>query len=295
MNTSVVEHLTLTANGLQFYAAAAGPRDAPLVVLLHGFPEFSYGWRHQLSALAAAGLRVVAPDQRGYGHSAKPKGRRAYRIDALASDAIALAEALGRKRFSVVGHDWGGIVAWHLASQHPEHLERLAIINAPHLGVTLSHTLQHPGQLLKSAYVAWFQLPALPELALASADFALLAGALERSSRPGTFSAEELSVYRQAWAKKGALTAMLNWYRALPLAGQREAKRVTVPTRVIWGDQDSALDASLAEESLALCDDGEAFHLPDATHWVHHEEPGKVNDLLGSFFSGRAPKSVVPA
>jgi pimeloyl-ACP methyl ester carboxylesterase len=278
-----VEHLHFEANGLRFYAAASGPEDAPLVLLLHGFPEFSYAWRHQLAPLAAAGLRVVAPDQRGYGHSDKPPGRAAYRIDALADDAIAIAQAVGRERFCVVGHDWGGIVAWHLASQCAAHIERLAILNAPHAAAMRTHLMWSPTQALKSSYVAAFQLPLLPELALGATDHALLAAALTQSSRAGTFGAEELKVYRQAWSKDGALTAMLNWYRALLLPGQPAPARVTVPTLILWGDRDSALEAALAEKSLAQCDHGEVVHFPQATHWLQHEEPEQVNRLLIEF------------
>src|SRR5689334_2244099 len=149
-------HGEAPVNGVRLHYVEAG--RGPLVLLLHGFPEFWYGWRHQLPALGEAGWRVVAPDQRGYGLSAKPKGVRSFALDVLADDVIALAAALGRRRFTLVGHDWGGIVAWHVATRHPEHLEGLAILNAPHLGVAGWHALQHPMQLVRSSYVGFFQL-----------------------------------------------------------------------------------------------------------------------------------------
>jgi epoxide hydrolase 4 len=285
IESAVVEHLQIDANGLNFYAAAAGPPDGPLVFLLHGFPEFSFGWRHQLAPLAAAGLRVVAPDQRGYGFSDKPAGLSAYKLETLAADIVAMASALGRDRFSVVGHDWGGIVAWHLASDLSDCVERVAIINAPNLDVALHHALRSPSQLLKSSYVGMFQLPWIPELALTTWNCALLTSALQWSSKPGTFSPSDMSVYREAWTKDGAMTAMLNWYRALPLTPQRKPKRIAIPALVIWGDMDGALDMSLAEESAALCDAGQTIHIPDATHWVHHEEVRQVNELLLAFFA----------
>jgi len=278
-----IEHLELEANGLRFHALASGPKDGPLVLLLHGFPEFSYGWRHQLRALGAAGLRAVAPDQRGYGRSDKPAGIRSYEIDRLAMDVVALAHALDHDRFRLVGHDWGGIVAWHLASNQPQALERLVILNAPHLGIVGRHALQHPLQLLKSSYVGFFQLPLVPELALTSWDCALLVSALERSSRPGTFTPDELKVYRAAWSEDGAMTTMLNWYRALALGTAREPQRIGLPVRVLWGDRDTALEPSLAEASLALCDDGEVFHFADATHWLQHEKIDDVNQHLVDF------------
>ena len=277
-----VEHLDLEADGLHFHALATGPKKGPLVLLLHGFPEFSYGWRHQLPALGRAGLRAVAPDQRGYGRSDKPAGIRAYEIDRLALDVVALARALGHERFMLVGHDWGGIVAWHLASTQPEVLDRLAILNAPHLGVVGRHALQHPLQLLKSTYVGFFQLPLVPEFALTAWDCALLVSALERSSRPGTFTPDELKVYRAAWSENGAMTTMLNWYRALVLGTARE-QRIALPVRILWGDRDTALEPSLAEASLALCDDGEVFHFADATHWLQHEKVDEVNRHLVDF------------
>ena len=145
--------------------------------------------------------------------------------------------------------------------------------------------LRHPVQLLKSYYVALFQMPYLPEWAMAASDFALLSGALRTTSRPGTFPDDALAVYRQAWAKDGALTSMLAWYRALPWRRTRPPKRITTPTLVIWGDRDTALDASLAEDSAALCDDVRIQHIADATHWLHHEEPTQVDGLLRSFLA----------
>ena len=278
-----VEHLQIAVHGQSLYAAAAGPEDGPLVVLLHGFPEISYGWRHQIGPLAAAGLRVVAVDQRGYGHSSKPRGRHAYRLDTLAADVVGVARWFGRKRFALVGHDWGGIVAWHVAAAEDSPVDRLAILNAPRLDGFASYLSRHPLQAVMSSYVAGFQLPVLPELTLRANGFALLQAALEANARPGTFSAEELAVYRTAWAMPGALTTMLNWYRALPLAPRGEEARVRAPTLVVWGDRDSALQAGLAEASAAACDDVEVVHVADAGHWIQHEEHERVNELLLSF------------
>ena len=189
----MIEQSRVAANGQTFHVVTAGPLDGPPVVLLHGFPELSWGWRHQIEPLAARGFRVVAPDQRGYGLSSKPAGVRAYRIDTLAADVVALAQALGHRRFSLVGHDWGGIVAWRVASDHADHVGRLAIINAPNLDVALPHALRHPGQLLKSAYVAFFQIPLLPESVLATNEFTLLERALTGSARPETFTPDKVN------------------------------------------------------------------------------------------------------
>lgn len=280
-----IEARSIIANGLDFYVASAGPIDGPMVMLLHGFPEFSYGWRHQIGALAAAGFRVIVPDQRGYGRSGKPHDVAAYKLPTLASDVVGIADQLGIRTFSLVGHDWGGIVAWRVASDYPGRLEKLAIINAPNLDVALSHILKSPLQLLKSYYVALFQIPCLPEWSLAALDFKMLTGALQASSRPGTFSADELAVYKDAWSQPRALTSMLDWYRALPSQERRKAARIKTPALVIWGDRDTALDPSLAEDNAALCDSSHVHHFADATHWIHHEHPERVNDLLVGFLT----------
>ncbi len=278
------QELRLAANGLTFHAVASGPAEAPMVILLHGFPEFWYGWRHQIGPLAAAGFRVVAPDQRGYNLSDKPAGIAAYRLDRLGEDVLGLAAALGRERFRVVGHDWGAAVAWHLAARHPQHIERAAMLNAPHPAVLRQYLLRHPPQMAKSWYMALFQMPGLPEAILRAADFALLARTLRRTSRPGTFGADDLTPYREAWAQPGALTAMLNWYRALRHdAWGLAVPRIRVPVRVIWGDRDAFLSRGLVEAGAALCDRSDSFHLPTATHWVQHEEADAVNHLLIDF------------
>jgi epoxide hydrolase 4 len=278
------ESLRLAAHGITLHAVTAGPADGPLVILLHGFPEFWYGWRQQIAPLAASGLRVVVPDQRGYNLSDKPAGIAAYRLETLADDVLGLADALGYERFAVVGHDWGAAVAWHVASHSPERLTRAAILNAPHPATLRQYARAHLRQALKSWYVAYFQLPFLPELGLRAGGFRGLRRALQRTSRPGTFTDEDFRHYREAWAQPGALTAMLNWYRALRLAGVLAAPaRVRVPVQVIWGDKDAFLETGLAEASAALCERAEVFHLSDATHWVQHEQPAEVNRLLVEF------------
>lgn len=179
-----IEHLHVNANGLQFYAAAAGPADGQLLMLLHGFPEMSYGWRHQLGALAAAGYRVVAPDQRGYGHSSKPSGIGAYRLDLLAADVVAIARALGHDSARLVGHDWGGLVTWCLATNDAPFVQRAAILNAPHPASLLRYIAGSPTQALKGAYVGFFQLPWLPEAMLRAHGHAGLKNALRATSSP---------------------------------------------------------------------------------------------------------------
>jgi pimeloyl-ACP methyl ester carboxylesterase len=262
----------------------AGPADGPLVVLLHGFPEFWYGWRRQIEPLAAAGFRVLVPDQRGYGESDKPRGARAYNLEALAGDVVGLLDEAGRERATIVGHDWGAAVAWWVAIRHPGCVERLAVLNGPHPAAFRRFLRRSPRQMLRSWYMAFFQLPGLPETALRALAPVLLKRGL--GSRGGAADPDEIARYREAWSRAGALTAMVNWYRALfrhppPVPADL---RVRAPVLVIWGARDRYLGKELAKASLAYCDRGELAGV-DATHWVQHDEPERVNRLLLDFLS----------
>jgi pimeloyl-ACP methyl ester carboxylesterase len=275
------------ANGVRFHVVEAGPESGPPVVLLHGFPELWYGWRKQIGPLAEAGFRVIVPDQRGYNTSDKPVGVPAYRTDTLAADVAGLLDAIGLVRASVVGHDWGAAVAWWLALARPERVSRLGILNVPHPAVMRRHLLSSPRQMLRSWYVFFFQLPGLPERFLARDGFASLARAV-RGGRRGTCTDEDLAVYREAWARPGALTGMVNWYRAaLRSAGQRLPRlRVGVETLVLWGARDRFLGREMAEASAALCDHGRLEFFEKATHWLQHDEADAVNDRLVGFLEG---------
>ena len=270
--------------GLLLHVVEAGDPDGPVVVLLHGFPEFWWGWRHQVAALADAGHRVVVPDLRGYNRSEAPAGVTAYRLDVLVEDVVGLLDAVGAEQVDLVGHDWGAVIAWRLAAQHPERLRRLVIMSGPHPDAFLRSALAHPLQLLRSSYVGLFQLPWLPEAALRASGFALLRRSLRATSRPGTFSEDDLERYAAAWSHPGSLTAMLDYYRALrlprlPLAGPR----VTTPTLVLWGAHDAFLDRRVGETALQQCTDARLVVLEEATHWLHHEQPERVNDEIVGF------------
>lgn len=266
------------------HVAEAGPARGPLLILLHGFPESWAGWRRQIGALAGAGWRVIVPDQRGYGGSDRPEDLSAYHLDRLAGDVVALAEACGAERFCLAGHDWGGLVAWWTASFHPERIERLAILNAPHPGVVGPYMRRHPGQWLRSLYVGLFQMRGWAERWLTAEDGRILRRALANTSRPGTFSPAELDAYSQDWTAPGAMTAMLAWYRALVRLPRRDPPRVRMPTLILWGRRDHALQPGLAEASLRLCDEGRIRWFPKATHWLQHEEAEAVNAALTAFF-----------
>ena len=280
-----LEHHRVPTNGLHLHVVQCGPAAGPLVVLLHGFPEFWYGWRHQIAALAEAGYRVWAPDQRGYNLSDKPRRVRDYTIDTLAADVLGLLDAAGRPTAAVVGHDWGAAVAWHLAAQHPDRIQRVVVLNVPHPQV-FGAALRRPGQLLRSWYTFFFQLPVLPELLTRLRGWWLARQALRRTSRPGTFSDADLLLYQAAWAQPRAMHSMLNWYRAAFRFARRlgQAGRVAVPACIIWGQADAFLKAELARESLAWCDAGQLTYLP-TTHWVQHEAAAEVTDLLLQFLA----------
>ncbi|MFD0938602.1 alpha/beta fold hydrolase [Methylobacterium trifolii] len=268
---------------VSLHVAEAGPADGMPTILLHGFPEFWFGWRCQIGPLAQAGLRLVIPDQRGYNLSDKPDGIAAYHLDRLAADVIALADACGFGRFRLVAHDWGGLVAWWVASHHPERIERLAILNAPHPGIFGAYLRRHPGQMLRSYYVAIFQIPGLPERRLTARNGAVLRKAMAATSRLGSFAEADLDHYAAAWTRPGAMKAMLNWYRALVRLGRGPPPRVAPPTLIVWGRRDLALQPGLAEASLSLCDDGRIVWFDEATHWVQHDEPEAVNAALIAF------------
>jgi pimeloyl-ACP methyl ester carboxylesterase len=280
-----IRHRTIISNGVRLHVVEAGPEDGPLLILLHGFPEFWYGWRRQIGPLAAAGFRVQCPDQRGYNLSGKPRGVSSYNLDRLAGDVVGLIDAAGAAKARVVGHDWGGIVGWWLGIRHPQRLERLALLNIPH-PLVMEHTLWHSSvQRKKSNYIFFFQLPWLPERLFSRNDFAYAEKSLRGSSRPGTFTDEDIARYKEAWSQGQAVRSMLHWYRAALRAKPQRPKtaRVTVPTLLIWGTQDRFLGQEMAPASIDLCDQGRLELIPEATHWVQLEEPARVNRLLVDF------------
>ncbi|MCH7951575.1 alpha/beta hydrolase [Patescibacteria group bacterium] len=283
-----LEHSQIETNGIRLHIVQSGPANGPPVILLHGFPEFWYGWRHQIGPLAAAGYRLLVPDQRGYNRSQKPEGVAAYRAGVLVGDLFGLMQTLDIQRASLVGHDWGAAVAWWAASAHPERFDRLVILNVPHPKV-MARTLRTSWrQQLRSWYIAFFQTPWLPEALLWAGDFAVMKSALQRSGLRHTFSAEELAVYQQAWAQPGALTGMLNWYRAAARHPARISlkRKIQVPTLMIWGARDVALGWEMAQPSIEMCEDGRLVTFETAGHWVQHEQAAQVNRLLLDFLSG---------
>lgn len=273
---------------VRLHYVEAGPGDGPPVVLLHGFPEFWYGWRQQLPALAQAGFHVVAPDMRGYNLSDKPHGRRAYDPYRLADDVAGLIGQLGLDSAHVVGHDWGGAAAYAAAMSHPDVVRRLVVLNSPH-PARMSAALRTVRQLRKSWYLFIYALPALPEWLLARDDFSFAKRSLRAGAR-GAFSDEDLDRYVEAWSQPGALTGMIDYYRAIPLRTPSRAlaamTQIAAPTLVIWGERDPYLGSELAEPEPRWVPDVRVERISDASHWVQHEAPERVNELLIEFLRG---------
>lgn len=294
-DTTAVEELQVPSaestyrevNGVRLHVVTAGNPGDPLVVLLHGFPEFWYGWRKYVGPLVKAGYRVLVPDQRGYNQSDKPDGVRPYRLGELSLDMVELIETEDRETAHVVGHDWGAMVAWDLALRYPDFVGRLCIANVPHPTVFAETLRSNPTQLRKSWYMFYFQLPRVPEWFLEYTDYEFWVAAMVEGSNPNTFSETDIEHYRRAWKQEGAPTAMTNWYRALFRYRDTATRdRVTAPTLVIWGENDQALIPRMAPESVDYCDDGHLERFPDATHWVTHEYPDRVADLLCEHLDG---------
>ncbi|MBW1877966.1 MAG: alpha/beta hydrolase [Deltaproteobacteria bacterium] len=280
-----LESTFVQAGSVRLHVVRAGPRDGRPVLLLHGFPEFWYGWRRQIPALARHGLRVLGPDQRGYNLSDRPRAVAEYRFERLVGDVLALLDAEGLEQVVLVGHDWGAAVAWGVAARAPERVTHLAILNVPHPDVLLRNLRRNPRQLMRSWYVLFFQLPWLPDALLARDRGALLARLLRASSRRGSFTEEDLAHYREAFARPGAVTAMLAWYRAF-LRYRPEAlpSPIRPPTLVLWGARDTALGREMVQPSVERCERGEAVFLERATHWVQHDAADEVNQRLLAFF-----------
>lgn len=279
----------IETNGVKLHVLTDGPENGTPVVLLHGFPEFHYGWRKQVPALVAAGFRVIVPDQRGYNLSSKPKGVSAYHVNTLAKDVIGLLDHFGIQRTRLVGHDWGAVVAWTAALNHPERLEKLAILNVPHPDVMTRFVLENAEQRKKSWYVFFFQIPFFVEWVLRRDNYRNMVRMMIGSGRKSTFSRSDIEEYKKAWSQPGALTAMLNWYRNIfrgslrSIFQRKAARRVSVPTLILWGKNDVALSHEMVQPSVELCDAGSAVFFENATHWVQHDEAEEVNKHLLGF------------
>ena len=274
-----VVHQFISVNGISLHVAQCGDQDEdkPLAILLHGFPEFWGSWRHQISALVDLGYRVWVPDLRGYNTSDAPQKVSEYRMSNIGADVRDLILAANVDSCALMGHDWGAAIAWWVAAEYPEHVDKLIIANVPHPRVFRRHVFTSPRQMCRSWYVFFFQLPWLPEWLLSRKNFSLLGLGVFDTALEETFSEQQRQNYRDVWTRSG-LRSMINYYRAamryqeLPKAGVIE-----VPTLIIWGRRDHVLREEMAGESIELCRNGRLVFIDEATHWVHLDSPERFN------------------
>lgn len=287
------QHQFVETNNIRLHCVTQG--EGELVVLLHGFPEFWYSWRHQIPVLSRH-FKVVVPDLRGYNYSDKPSS--GYDLDTLTQDVMGLIKSLGYTKAHIVGHDWGGAIAWHLAQKFPQMLDRLVILNAPHPQQMVKELSTNFDQLRRSWYMFAFQIPGIPEWLIQQniKDFVLnvFRG---QAVRKGAFSAEDNQIYQEALEKPGVLAAALNYYRQLLNPQQflnpqnwlqtlnSVPQLIQAPTLVLWGQEDSMLSQHLTEGMAKLV--AAPFQLkliPQCGHWIQQEVPQTVNRELVSFF-----------
>ena len=268
-----------------------GPRG--LVLLVHGFPESAFSWRYQVDALAQAGYEVWVPNTRGYVGSSKPRRVRDFSMEHLLGDLGALIDRAQRDRVTLIGHDWGAAQAWAFAMRRTRPIERLVIMNVPH-PACMARELRHVRQLLRSWYIFYFQIPWLPERILTARRGAAVARAFtDMAVDASRFPAEVIDIYRDGWLRPGAMTAMLNYYRAAVRNVRSERRlgfpRIDVPTLMIWGLEDRALGRATTEGTGEYVDDLTIRYLPGVSHWVQQEAPELVNAILTSWLDGGAP------
>ena len=293
MTAAHLDYRTVEANGLAFNVATAGDGDH-LALCLHGAPELSYSWRHQLPVLAAAGYRAWAPDLRGYGGTTRPPRTADYAIERLLDDVAALIDVSGARTTTLIAHDWGGIIAWWFALRQVRPLERLVVMNLPHPAIAERAMLRSPLQLLRSSYIVYFQLPWLPErqLAMRRAE-PIVRSFTAMAVNKDRFDEADLDVYRQAALEPGALKAIVDYYRAYVRGGgQRRQARlgypvITTPTLLVWGERDAALGKELSEGTDAYVEDLTVRYIPEASHWVQQDAPEVVNAMLTAFLAGQ--------
>ncbi|MBD2502940.1 alpha/beta fold hydrolase [Anabaena azotica] len=276
------QHEYITTNGVKLHYVTQG--TGPLMLMLHGFPECWYSWRHQIPVFAQH-FQVVAVDLRGYNDSDKPKEQSAYVMDEFIKDIEGLIRGLGHDKCILVGHDWGGAIAWSFAYAHPNMVERLIILNLPH-PAKFSQGLFNPQQFLRSSYIFLFQLPGIPEFLLQSGDYQIIPKTIQGTAfNKDAFNQADLDTYQKAAAKPGALTAMLNYYRNIFSHSffNRDWGILDVPTLMIWGENDTALGKELTYGTENYVKNLEIKYIPACGHWVQQEKPELVIQYMREF------------
>jgi pimeloyl-ACP methyl ester carboxylesterase len=291
LNIETIRTEFVDANGLRFEVDKCGDADR-LALCLHGFPELNTSWRYQLPMLAALGYEAWAPNLRGYGNTSRPLGVASYHIDRLMEDVAALIDVAGKRSVVMIAHDWGAIIAWQFAIEKRRELEKLIICNVPHPGPFSEVMRQGFAQIRKSWYILFFQIPRLPEFLLGLRGARAIGELFQKTSAdPAMFPPEVTEIYRRNASQPGALTAMINYYRALLRARKEIAARampiIDVPTLMIWGEEDIALtrESTLGTEQYVR--DFDIRYLPGVSHWVQQEAPVQVNAMIQAFLLGQ--------
>ncbi|OKH43073.1 epoxide hydrolase [Calothrix sp. HK-06] len=275
-------HEYIITNGVRLHYVTQG--EGPLMLMLHGFPEFWYSWRHQIPEFAKY-YKVVALDLRGYNDSDKPKAQSAYTMDELVKDIEGVIKGLGYNKCTLVGHDWGGAIAWNFAYKHPDMLDKLIVLNLPH-PAKFAEAFRNPQQLLRSWYMFFFQTPILPELLIQSNDYQPIENMLKGMAvDKSIFSQADIEAYKDAAAKRGALTATINYYRNAfqPKFFNQSLGVLEVPTLMIWGEKDIALGKELTYGTEAYVRDFQIKYIPNCSHWVQQEQSSLVNQYMRDF------------
>ncbi len=279
-STASWTHEKIQANGIQFHYVTEG--DGPLMLFLHGFPEYWYSWRHQIQEFSK-NYKVVALDMRGYGQTDRPQGKENYTIDVLVNDVKEVVSALGYEKCVLVGHDWGALVAWYVAMNFEACVEKLIVMNVPHPKCYMENLTFR--QVLRSWYIWMFQLPRFPEMYLKANDFKWITDQFRSAVNTAAFPEEDLKKYKENAAMPGALTAMLNYYRNLPAEMMRmnTAPIIQVPTLMLWGENDGYTGKDSTRGTDRYVKNLDLKFLPNCSHWTQQDCPKEVNQYMSDF------------
>ncbi|ESP05422.1 hypothetical protein LOTGIDRAFT_228018 [Lottia gigantea] len=293
LDPSLGTHHFIHLENVRLHYVANGEEGKPLMLFVHGFPEFWYSWRYQLTEFSRD-YRVVAIDQRGYNESDKPAGIMNYKVSDMVTDLKQIIPALGYKSCILVGHDWGGAVCWAFASKYPDLIDKLVVMNCPDMGSFLPYALANPSQLLKSWYIYLFQLPWIPEFNFWLNDYKnieIIFSGKGSGVMCGTISKDDIEAYKYAFSRPGASTAAINYYRAATRTFSRQdATQINIPTKIIWGCKDAALEKGLAEICKKFVTNLSIDYLEESSHWVQIDEPDKVNQIIKAFLKDEQNK-----